>query len=61
MVWYFHLFKNFPQIAVIHIVKDFSVVSEAEVDVFLKFSCFFCDPADVGNLISGSSVFLNPA
>ena len=52
-----HLFKNFPQFVVIHTVKDFSIVSEAEVDVFLEFSCFFYDPADVGNLISGSSAF----
>ena len=55
--WYSHLFKNFPQFVVIHTVKSFSIVSEAEVDVFLEFSCFFCDPADVGNLISGSSAF----
>ena len=57
MVWYSHLFKNFPQFIVIHTVKGFSVVNEAEVDVFLEFSCFFYDPADVGNLISGSSAF----
>ena len=57
MVWYFHLFQNFPQFVVIHTVKGFSVVSEAEVDVFLEFSCFLDDPADVGNLISGSSAF----
>ena len=57
VVWYSHLFKNFPQFVVIHTVKGFSVVSEAEVDVFLEFSCFFCDPTDVGNLISGSSAF----
>ena len=57
MVWYSHLFKNFPQFVVIHRVKGFSVVSEAEVDVFLEFSCFFYDLADVGNLISGSSAF----
>ena len=55
MVWYSHLFQNFPQFAVIHTVKDFSVVNEA--DVFLEFSCFFYDLADVGNLISGSSAF----
>ena len=60
VVWYSHLFQNFPQFAVIHTVKDFSVVNEAEVDVFLEFSCFFYDPADVGNLISGSSVFSSP-
>ena len=57
MDWYSHLFKNFPNFVVIHTVKGFSVVSEAEVDVFLEFSCCFCDPADVGNLISGSSAF----
>ena len=57
MVWYFHLFKSFPQFVVIHTVKDFSVVNEAEVDVFLEFSYFFDDPTDVGNLISGSSAF----
>ena len=55
VVWYSHLFKNFPQFVVIHIVKGFSVVNEAEVDVFLEFPCFFYDPMDVGNLISGSS------
>ena len=55
MVWYFHLFKNFPRFVVTHTVKDFSVVNKAEVDVFLELSCFFNDPADVGNLISGSS------
>ena len=57
VVWYSHLFKNFPQFVVTHIVEGFSVVSEAEVDVFLELSCFFCDPTDVGNLISGSSAF----
>ena len=55
MLWYSHLFKNFPQFVVIHTDKGFSIVSEAEVDVFLALSCFFDDPADVGNLISGSS------
>ena len=55
MVWYSHLFKNFPQFVVIHTVKSFSIVSEADGDVFLEFSCFICDPADVDNLISGSS------
>ena len=55
--WYSHLFKNFPQLVVIYTVKGFSVVNEAEVDVFLGFSCFFYDPMDVGNLISGSSAF----
>ena len=57
MVWYSHLVKNFPQFVVIHTVKGFSIVNNAEVDVFLEFSCFFDDPADVGNLISGSSAF----
>ena len=55
MVQYSHLFKNLPQFIVIHTVKGFSIVNEAEVDVFLEFSCFFYDPMDVGNLISGSS------
>ena len=58
MVWYFHLFKSFPQFVLIHTVKGFSVVNEIEVDAFLEFSCFLCDPVDVGNLISGSSTFL---
>ena len=57
MVWYSHLFQNFLQFVVIHTVKGFSIVNEAEIDVFLKLSCFFDDPADVGNLISGSSAF----
>ena len=57
MVWYSHLFNNFPQFVVIHTIKGFSIVSEAEVDVFLEFSCFFYDPVDVGNLISGFSAF----
>ena len=57
VVWYSHLFKNFPQFIVIHIVKGFGIVNEAEVDVFLKLSCFFDDPADVGNLVSDSSAF----
>ena len=57
MVWYSHLLKNFPQFAVIHTVKGFSVDSEAEVDIFLEFACFFYDPTDVGNLISGTSTF----
>ena len=57
MVWYSRLFKNFPQFVVIHTVKGFVVVNKAEVDVFLELSCFFCDPVDVGNLISGSSAF----
>ena len=57
MVSYYHLLKNFPQFVVIHTVKGFVVVNKAEVDVFLELSCFFCDPVDVGNLISGSSAF----
>ena len=57
MVWYSHLFKNFPQFVVIHTVKGFSVVNEAEVDVFLVFPCFLYNPMDVGNLISSSSAF----
>ena len=57
MVWYSHLFKNFPQFVVIHTVKGFDVVNKAEVDVFLELFCIFDDPADVGNLISGSSAF----
>ena len=57
VVWYSHLFQNFPQYVVIHTVKGFGVVNEAEVDVFLQRSCFFYDPTDVGNLISGSSAF----
>ena len=55
--WYSQVFKNFPQFIVIYTVKDFSVVNEAEVDVFLEFFSFLDDPTDVGNLISGSSVF----
>ena len=57
VVWYSHLFQNFPQFIVIHTVKDFGIVNKAEIDVFLELSCFFDDPADVGNLISGSSAF----
>ena len=57
MVWYSHLFQNFPQFVVIHTVKDFGVVNKAEVDVFLELFCFFDDTADVDNLISGSSAF----
>jgi len=56
-VWYSHLLKNFPQFVVIHTVKGFNVVKEAEVDVYLEFPCFFCDPTDIGNLICGSSAF----
>ena len=57
MFWYSHLLKNFPCFVVIHTVKGFSIVNKAEVDVFLELSYFFNDPADVGNLISGSSAF----
>ena len=57
MLWYSHLFQNFPQFIVIHTVKGFGIVNKAEIDVFLELSCFFNDPADVGNLISGSSAF----
>ena len=57
MVWYSHLFKNLPQFVVIHTVEGFGVVNKAEIDVFLELSCFFNDPANVGNLISGSSAF----
>ena len=57
MVWYSHLLKNFPQFLVIHTVKGFGIVNKAEIDVFLELSCFFHDPADIGNLISGSSSF----
>ena len=57
MVWYSHLFKNLPQFVVIHTVKGFGTVNKAKIDVFLELSCFFNDPKDVGNLISGSSVF----
>ena len=57
LVWYSHLFQNFPQFIVIHIVKGFGIVNKAEIDVFLELSCFFHDPADVGNLISGSFSF----
>ena len=57
MVWYSHLFKYFPQFVVIHTVKGFGIVNEAEVDVLLEFSCFFYDQMDVGNLTSGSSAF----
>ena len=57
MVWYSHLLKNFPQFVMAHIVKGFGIVNKAEVDVFLKPSCLFYDPVDVGYLISGSSAF----
>ena len=61
MVWYSHLFQNFPQFIVIHTVKGFVIVSKADIDVVLELSCFFDDTADVGNLIPGSSAFLKPA
>jgi len=57
VVWFSHILKNFPQFIVIHTVKDFNIVNKTEVDVFLELSCFFADPVDVGNLISGSSAF----
>ena len=57
VVWYSHLSQNFPQFVIIHTVKGFGIVNEAEIDVFLELSCFFNDPADVGNLISGSYAF----
>ena len=57
VVWYSHLFKNFPQFVVIHTVKGFGIVNKAEIDVFLELFCFFDDAVDVGNLISGSSAF----
>ena len=57
MVWYSHLFQNFPQFVVIHSVKGFGIVNKAEIDVFLELLCFFNDPADVDNLISGSFAF----
>ena len=61
MIWYSHLLKNFPQFVVIHAVKGFSIVNEAEVDVFLEFLCFFYDSTDIGDLISGSSTFSKPS
>ena len=57
VVWYFHLFKHFPQFVVIHTVNGFSLVNETEIDVILELSCFFYEPMDVGNLISGSYAF----
>src|SRR5574340_1177846 len=57
VVWYSHLLKNFPQFIVIHTIKGFGIVNKAEIDAFLKLSCFLHDPAHVGNLISGSSAF----
>ena len=61
MIWYSHLFKNFPQFIVIHTVTGFGIVSKTEIDVFLELSCFFDDPGDVGNLISGSCAFSKPS
>ena len=61
VVWYFHLLKNFPQFVVVHTVKGSGIVNKAEVDAFLKLSCFFNDSTDVCNLISGPLPFLNPA
>ena len=57
MVWYSHLFQNFPQFIAIHTVKGFGIVNKTEIDVFLELSCFFDDPTDVENMISGSSAF----
>ena len=57
MVWYSHLFQNFPEFVVVHTVKGFGIANKAEVDVFLELSCFFYDSMDVGNLISGSFAF----
>ena len=61
VVWYAHLFQNFPQLIVIHTVKGFGIVNKAEIDAFLELSCFFDDPADVGNLISVPLPFLKQA
>ena len=57
VVWYSHLFQNFPQFIVIHTVEGFGIVNKAEIDVSLELSCFFDDPVDIGNLTSGSSAF----
>ena len=57
MVWYSHFFKNFPEFLVVHTIKGFGLFNKAYIDVFLELSCFFNDPMDVGNLISGSSAF----
>ena len=57
VIWYSHLFQNFPQLIVIHTVKSFGIVNKAEIDIFLELSCFFHDPVNVGNLFSGSSAF----
>ena len=61
MVWYSHLLKNLPQFVLIHTAKGFGIVNKTEIDVFLKLSCFFDNPEDVGNLISGSSAFSKTA
>ena len=61
MVWYSHLFKNFPQFVMIYTVKDFNIVIEIEIDVFLKFPCFLYNPVNAGNLISSSSFFSKPS
>ena len=61
VVLYFHLFQNFPQFIVIHIVKCFGIVNKEEIDIFLELSCFINDPADIGNLISGPSAFSKPS
>ena len=61
MVWYFQLLKNFPKFVVIYTVKGFGIINKAEIDIFLKLSCFFYDVMDVGNLISGSSAFSKPS
>ena len=59
MVWHSHLFKNFPQFTVIHTVKGLGIVNKAEIDVFQEFSCFFDDPADVGNLVFAEYIMQN--
>ena len=61
MVWYSHLFKNFPQFVVVHTIKGFGMVNKAELDVFLELSCFFDDPIDVCSLVSGSSALSKPS
>ena len=61
MVWYFQLLKNFPKFVVIYTVKGFGIINKAEIDIFLKLSCFFYDVMDVGNLISASSAFSKPS
>ena len=61
MVWYSHLFQNFPQFIVMYTVRGFGIANKAEIEAFLELSFFFNDPADVGNLISGSFAFLKPA